>query len=180
MPSSPCLPAGAGKRRCEPFLSPLPAPHPSLACGLRRARAARHAACTPPSSPRGSTRLAARAPNLLLLPSRPPASWLLLGAACICATGILNAGPRLPGLCAVQPCLCACRLPVGARARPFSSCQRGAARRSARVLFFRETFCASPLLVLHCTAVLFRYVVSSRGTRACKRRVTLKGVLKLC
>ena len=44
---------------------------------------ARHAVCTPPSSPRSGTRLAARAPNLLLLQSRPPASLgdALLGAS---------------------------------------------------------------------------------------------------
>ena len=64
---------------------------------------------------------------------------MLLGAACICATGILNAGRRLPGLCALQctmqPCLCACGLPVGSQARPVCTCKRGAARRSASVLF---------------------------------------------
>ena len=87
---------------------------------------------------------------------------MLLGAACICASGILNAGPRLPWLCALHDAallVCACRLPVGARARPVCTCTCGAARRSAsRSCFSKRLFvcgCVLPHLVMHFTAVVF-------------------------
>ena len=73
------LPAGAGKRGSDDA-NHLPSPPSRLHIPSWRAASAgpepaRHAVCTPPSSPRGRTRPAARAPNLLLLPSRSPASW---------------------------------------------------------------------------------------------------------
>ena len=45
----------------------------------------------------------------------------------------------------------------------------------------RDPFCVVVCrhnLLTHCTTVLYRYVSCTLGTRACKRRVTLKGVLK--
>ena len=69
------FPLFAQSKRANAALHPhLPARLPACAASVGPVPA-RHAVCTPPSSPRSRTRLAARAPNLLLLQSRPPASW---------------------------------------------------------------------------------------------------------
>ena len=117
-------PASEGATRDANPNSPprLPAPHPSLACGLGRARAGSpcrvHAAFL--SSRQHPPRRARSKP---FAPAISVASFLalLLGAGCICATGILNAGPRFPGLCAVHDAALLVCLPL-ARRRASTPC----------------------------------------------------------
>jgi hypothetical protein len=115
---------------------------------------------------------------------------LLLGAACICATGILNAGSRLPGLCALHgAALLVCLPPARRRtSTPVCTCKCGAARRSASANRERPFSCGRFVATLRhaphrspvsARAVLYRYVACFRGTSACTRRVTLKGVLRV-
>ena len=116
------LPAGAGKRGSDDAnlasLSLLPAPHPSLACGLGRSRAGLlcrvHAAFLSSLQPPPR-----RARSKAVAPALSAAIFLamLLGAARICTTGILNAGKRLPGLCALHDAaLLVCLRPARRRA----------------------------------------------------------------
>ena len=147
---------------CLPLLL---APHPSQACGLGRARAGSpcrvHAAflSSQPHPPR-------RARSRAFAPAISVASFLalLLGAACICASGILNAGARFPGLCALHNAallLCACRLPVGVRAlyAHANVAQPGGRPRSC----FRERPFLCGCVLPHVAHALHRSPVSSRS-----------------
>ena len=131
------LPAGAGnarKRRCEPF--PLPSPGPKSQPDVRPRPGLRRLAMP----------CARRLPLLAAAPASPRALQtfcscnlgrqllgdLLLGAACICATGILNAGPRLPGLCALHDAALRVCLPP-ARRRTSTPCMHMQTWRSPAV-----------------------------------------------
>ena len=138
-----------------PSLTLLPAPHPSLACGLGRSRAGLlcrvHAAFLSSLQPPPR-----RARSKAVAPAISAASFLamLLGAARICTTGILNAGPRLPGLCALHDAaLLVCLRPARRRAStPCIHMQKWLSRSvglgTALVLFERDLFC---VVVCSCT-----------------------------
>ena len=167
--------------------SPLSRPHiPAWRAASAGPEPARHAVCTPPFSPRGSTRLAARAPNLLLLQSRPPASWRFAPWRRLhLRKWHPECRPAPPWAVRTARCSLACMLAACPSAHEHTlyahanMAQPGGRARSCFIK--RDLLCV--VVCCHTSPraapqSCFVHVACVRGTRACKPLVTLKGVLK--